>query len=304
MTLALETKSLSKRYGSTWALRDCSLQIPAGRVIALVGPNGAGKTTLLHLAMGLLDASAGSIHVLGISPREHPREILARVEFVAQTRPLYKGLTVEQHLGFGARVNRQWDETRARERLARYDIPLARKAGRLSGGQQAQVALALALAKHPQLLLLDEPLSSLDPLARQEFLRTMLVAATEEQITIFFSSHVVAELGRFCDYLILLAKGRVQLAHDVDVLLAAHKRLTGESGESDAQAFGRDATIVSVAQSERQTTLIVQAEMNISRLGWQEHSVTMEELILAYMANPSATLASSLMNLEREELRT
>jgi len=300
MTLSLETNGLSKRYGPTWALQDCSLQVPVGRVVGLVGPNGAGKTTLLHLAMGLLDPSAGSIQVLGSIPQEHPRDVLARVGFVAQNRPLYKGLTVEQHLRFGARVNQHWDEARARERLARYDIPLTRKAGSLSGGQQAQVALTLALAKCPQLLLLDEPLSSLDPLARQEFLRTMLVVATEEQITILFSSHIVAELGRFCDYLILLAKGRVQLVGDVDALLAAHKRLIGET--SDAQELDRVATIVSVAQSERQTTLIVQAETNISRLGWQEHTVTMEELILAYMANPSAVLPSSPMNLEREEL--
>ena len=137
MTLSLETTGLSKRYGSTWALRDCSLQVLTGRVVALVGPNGAGKTTLLHLAMGLLDPSAGSIQVLGLSPRAYPREVLARVGFVAQSRPLYKGLTVEQHLGFGARVNQHWDEARARERLARYDIPLTRKAGSLSGGQQA-----------------------------------------------------------------------------------------------------------------------------------------------------------------------
>lgn len=166
------------------------------------------------------------------------------------------------------------------------------------------MALTLALAKCPQLLLLDEPLSSLDPLARQEFLRTMLVAATEEQITILFSSHIVAELGRFCDYLILLAKGHVQLAGDVDALLSAHNRLTGEASESDVQEFTRDATIVSVAHSERQTTLIVQAETNISRLGWQEQAVTMEELILAYMANPEAWLQTSPINQEREELRT
>src|SRR5215831_14561712 len=218
MMLAVETRGLAKRYGKTWALHDCSLEIPAGRVVGLVGPNGAGKTTLLHLAMGLLDPSEGSIDILGYSPGNHVHEVLACVGFVAQNRPLYHSLTVEQHLQFGARLNQRWNGDRARERLARYDIRLSRKTGQLSGGQQAQVALALALAKCPRLLLLDEPLASLDPLARQEFLRTMLVAATEEDITVVFSSHVVAELGRFCDYLVLLAQGRVQLAGDVDAL--------------------------------------------------------------------------------------
>jgi ABC-2 type transport system ATP-binding protein len=166
------------------------------------------------------------------------------------------------------------------------------------------VALALALAKCPHLLLLDEPLASLDPLARQAFLRTMLVAATEEQLTILFSSHVVAELGRFCDYLILLAKGHIQLAGDVDALLAAHACLTGEAGESEVAAFTRDATIVSVAHDERDTTLVVQSQTNLRRLDWQERPVTMEELILAYMANPGATLPAAAPALEPEELRT
>ncbi len=301
MTFAIEAAGLGKRYGKTWALQNCSLQIPAGRVVGLVGPNGAGKTTLLHLAMGLLDPSAGSIQVLGYSPQEHRQEVLTRVGFVAQNRPLYTDLTVEQHLQFGARLNMQWDTIRARERLARYEIPLARKTGKLSGGQRAQVALALALAKCPQLLLLDEPLASLDPLARQEFLRTMLVAATEEHITIVFSSHVVAELGHFCDSILLLAKGQVQLAGDVDTLLSRHKRFTAESNE--LHQFDCDPAVVSRSQNDRQITLVIQTDTKLSRLGWTEHEITLEELILAYMANPSASMRSFQLEEEREELR-
>lgn len=301
MMLALETASLAKRYGKNWALQDCSFQIPAGRVIGLVGPNGAGKTTLLHLAMGLLNPSAGNIQILGYAPQEHLQDVLTQVGFVAQDRPLYKSLTVEQHLELGARLNRRWDSARAHERLARYEIPLTRKTGSLSGGQQAQVALALALGKCPQLLLLDEPLASLDPLAPQEFLRTMLVAATEEHITVVFSSHVVAELGRFCDYILLLAKGRVQLAGDVDSLLAMHKRLIGE--RSEPYAFDHDPTVVSVSQNDRQTTLIVQSDMKLNRLGWSEQEVTLEELILAYMTNPQASLHSLHLETESEKLR-
>ncbi len=301
MTFALEAAGLGRRYGKTWALQNCSLQIPAGCVVGLVGPNGAGKTTLLHLAMGLLDPSAGSIQILGYVPREHPQEVLTRVGFVAQNRPLYTDLTVEQHLQFGARLNTHWDTIRARERLAHYEIPFNRKTGRLSEGQRAQVALALALAKCPQLLLLDEPLASLDPLARQEFLRTMLVAATEEHITVVFSSHVVAELGRFCDSILLLAKGHIQLAGDVDTLLARHKRFTGESNE--LHQFDRDPAIVSRSQNDRQITLVAQTDAKISRLGWTEHEVTLEELILAYMANPSASMRPFRWEAEREELR-
>ncbi|MDQ2715585.1 MAG: ABC transporter ATP-binding protein [Chloroflexota bacterium] len=301
MTFMLETRGLSKQYGTSWALRDCTLQIPSGHVAGLVGPNGAGKTTLLHLAIGLLDPSAGSIEVLGDSPHTHPREVLARVGFVAQNRPLYKRFTVEQHLQFGAWLNQRWDHVRARERLARYNIALTRKVGSLSGGQQAQVSLVLALAKCPQLLLLDEPLSNLDPLARQEFLRSMLVAATEEQFTVLFSSHVVAELGRFCDYVILLAKGQVQLAGDVDALLAAHRRLTRAGGEI-TECEG-DPGVVSLERREREITMIVQKETNINRLGWQEHAVTLEDVILAYMAHPAVNLRSSLLEREKENVQ-
>ncbi len=305
-TAVLMAQGLSKRYGSVWALRDCSLSLPAGRVVGLVGPNGAGKTTLLHLA---LEPTAGEIRVLGYAPRRQERAVLARVGFVAQQRPLYKHFTVEQHLQLGARLNAHWDDARARERLRRYAIPLDRKVRTLSGGQQAQVALALALGKRPQLLLLDEPLANLDPLARQEFLRTLLVAATEEGITVLFSSHVVAELERFCNYLIILLEGHVRVAGDVDELLAAHWRLTGATASdipSDARAIRdterigsdtpaddaleREAGVVAVTRNGRQTTMIVRREAALPRIGWEVDAVTLEELVLAYMANPSQSL--------------
>ena len=300
MTAALTAHGLSKQYGHVWALRDCSLDLPAGRVIGLVGPNGAGKTTLLHLALGLLEPTAGEIHVLGYAPRDQVREVLARVGFVAQQRPLYRQFTVEQHLQLGAHLNAHWDDPRARERLRRYAIPLDRKVRALSGGQQAQVALALALGKRPQLLLLDEPLANLDPLARQEFLRTLLVAATEEGTTVLFSSHVVAELERFCDYLVILLDGQVRVAGDVDQLLAAHRRLTrptppgaarrGESAIDHDDALAREPGVVAVTDSGRQTILIVRKEAALSWVGWEVQAITLEELVLAYLANPSQSL--------------
>jgi ABC-2 type transport system ATP-binding protein len=306
----LTARGLSKRYGEVWALRDCSLDLPAGRVIGLVGPNGAGKTTLLHLSLGLLEPTAGEIRVLGYAPRTQEREALARVGFVAQQRPLYKHFTVEQHLQLGAHLNASWDDTRVRDRLRRYAIPFDRKIRTLSGGQQAQVSLALALGKRPELLLLDEPLAELDPLARQEFLRTLLVAATEEGITVLFSSHVVAELERFCDYLIILLDGRVRVAGDVDELLAVHQRLTSATAPdtpSDAReirdiesrgsatpagddTLAREAGVVAVTRDRHQTTMVVRREAALSRIGWEVGAITLEELVLAYMANPSQSL--------------
>ena len=300
MTAALVAHGLSKQYGHVWALRDCALSLPAGRVVGLVGPNGAGKTTLLHLALGLLEPTAGEIHVLGYAPRDQVREVLARVGFVAQQRPLYRQFTVEQHLQLGAHLNAHWDDARARERLRRYAIPLDRKVRALSGGQQAQVALALALGKRPQLLLLDEPLATLDPLARQEFLRTLLVAATEEGTTVLFSSHVVAELERFCDYLVILLDGQVRVAGDVDQLLAAHRRLTrptppgaarrGLSAIDHDDALAREPGVVAVTDSGQQTILIVRQEAALSWVGWEVQAITLEELVLAYLANPSQSL--------------
>lgn len=300
MTAALTAHGLSKQYGNVWALRDCELSLPAGRVIGLVGPNGAGKTTLLHLALGLLEPTAGEIHMLGYAPRDQVREVLARAGFVAQQRPLYRQFTVEQHLQLGAHLNAHWDDARARERLRRYAIPLDRKVRALSGGQQAQVALALALGKRPQLLLLDEPLANLDPLARQEFLRTLLVAATEEGTTVLFSSHVVAELERFCDYLVILLDGQVRVAGDVDQLLAAHRRLTrptppeaarrGVSATEGDDALSREPGVVAVTDSGQQTILIVRKAPALSWVGWEAQAITLEELVLAYLANPEPRL--------------
>jgi ABC-2 type transport system ATP-binding protein len=305
-TCALEATALSKRYGNHWALLDCSLQLPAGRVAGLVGPNGAGKTTLLHLAMGLLEPTRGAVRVLGYSPRAQVHEALSRVGFVAQNRPLYKNFTVAQLLHFGAKLNRRWDETRARERLEQYAIPLNRKAGALSGGQQAQISLALALAKRPDLLLLDEPMSNLDPLARQEFLRTMLGAAAEEGTTVLFSSHVVSELGRFCDYLIILTQGRVRLAGDVDDLLATHKRLSarrdsqrGQDGLApDTEAPG----VIAVTKTEHETSMLVRTDIAqgiVGRIGWEETPVGLEDLVVSYMARPIAGPSPTAARLEK-----
>lgn len=215
MSNALETTHLSKRYGRTWALQDCTLALPAGRVAALVGPNGAGKTTLLNLSVGLLSPTEGHVQVFGCSPLTQTTETLPRLGFVAQDHPLYKDFTVADLLTLGRKLNPRWDDPLARARIQKLGIPLDRRTGKLSGGQQAQVALVLALAKRPDLLLLDEPLASLDPLARREFLRTLLDATVESSLTVLLSSHIIGDLERVCDYLIILSASHVQLVGDI-----------------------------------------------------------------------------------------
>ena len=231
MISALETTHLGKRYGKDWALRDCTFKLPIGRVAGLVGPNGAGKTTLLHLAVGLLEPSCGSVQVFG----ETPRSTLPRVGFVAQDRPLYRSFSVRDMLALGQKLNPHWDMDLARERLEHLAIPLNRPTGKLSGGQQAQVALVMALAKRPEMLILDEPIANLDPLARYEFQQTLMDAVAQDGLTVLFSSHLIADLDRVCDYLIILSASQVQLASDIEPLLATHKRLIGPRERSIAR---------------------------------------------------------------------
>ena len=221
MTTALATRGLSRRYGQRLALADCTVSIPAGRIVGLVGPNGAGKTTLLHLATGMLSPTSGTIEVLGGRPASGPAQ-LAKVGFVAQDAPVYAGFTIADHLRFGAHMNPGWDAALARDRIDQLGLDRRQRAGKLSGGQRAQLALTLALAKRPELLILDEPIASLDPLARSEFLRSLAEYTASRQVSVVMSSHLVSDLERICDYLIVLVASRVQVAGPVTDLLASH----------------------------------------------------------------------------------
>jgi len=223
MTDALTARGLSKRYGHRLALTDCTLSIPAGHIVGLVGPNGAGKTTLLHLAVGMLEPTSGTIEVLGGRPASGPAQ-LAKVGFVAQDAPVYAGFSVADHLRFGKHLNPGWDAALARDRIDQLGLDLGQRAGKLSGGERAQLALTLALAKRPELLILDEPIASLDPLARSEFLRSLADFTASRQISIVMSSHLVSDLERICDYLIVLVASRVQVAGPVPELLASHRQ--------------------------------------------------------------------------------
>jgi ABC-2 type transport system ATP-binding protein len=217
----VEASGLGKRYGRSWALRECTLEIPAGRVAALVGPNGAGKTTLLNLAVGLSSPSAGAVTVLG-GRRAGSPAALDGIAFVAQDTPLYKGLSVADMIYVTRNLNRRFDQPYARARLEELGIPTKRRAAKLSGGQQAQLALTLALARRPQLLVLDEPVAALDPVARHDFMATVLASAAADGVSVLLSSHVLTELERVASYLVLMSRGQVRLAGEVDDLLTAH----------------------------------------------------------------------------------
>jgi ABC-2 type transport system ATP-binding protein len=281
----VEASGLGKRYGGMWALRGCSLAVPAGHVAALVGPNGAGKTTLLNMAVGLATPTAGIVTVLGGRPPGSPAA-LDGIAFVAQDMPLYKNLPAADLLHLTRNLTRRFDQRYAQARLAELGIPLKRKAGRLSGGQQAQLALTLALARRPRLLVLDEPVASLDPVARHDFMATVAAAAAADGVSVLLSSHVLAELERVTDYLILLSQGRVQLAGEVAGLLATHRLLIGPAAGGYA-----GWPVVHASNDGGRARLLVRAgAADPVPPGWQAYPVSLEELALAYLREPGAAL--------------
>jgi ABC-2 type transport system ATP-binding protein len=282
----LQATRLSKRYGRRLALSDCTLAVPAGRVVGLVGPNGAGKTTLLRLAAGMLAPTSGGIEVLGGRPAAGAAQ-LARVAFVAQDTPTYPGLSIADHLRFGAHTNPSWDQRLAEDRIAALGLDLSQKAGKLSGGQRAQLALTMAIAKRPELLILDEPVASLDPLARREFLQSLMAYIAEYAGSVILSSHLVADLERVCDYLIVLVASRVRVAGEVADLLASHYRLTG--ARRDPAGLPGGAEVVVASHTDRQSTLVVRSSTPIDDPSFHSELLTLEDLVLAYMsqANPA-----------------
>jgi ABC-2 type transport system ATP-binding protein len=278
----IETQALGKRYGGMWALSECSLAIPEGRLAALVGPNGAGKTTLLNLAVGLTDPSSGTVRVLG-GERAGSLAALDGIAFVAQNAPLYKTVSVVDMLHLTRNLNRNFDQRYAEARLAELDIPLKRKAGNLSGGQQAQLALTLALSRRPRLLVLDEPMAMLDPVARHDFMAAVMTAKDEDGVSVVLSSHVLAELERVADYLVLMSRGRLQVAGDVDEVVARHRVLTGPAAQADR--FSARQGVVHAWRSGARVHLLIRTNGSSGRVppGWEEHAVTLEELALAYL---------------------
>jgi ABC-2 type transport system ATP-binding protein len=283
VSTALRTRGLGKRYRQHWALTDCTLDVPAGRVVGLVGRNGAGKTTLLNLAVGQIQPTTGSIEVLGGRPASGPAQ-LAKVGYVAQDTPTYPWLSVADHLRLGASLNPRWDDALAHDRIRGLGLDPRQRAGKLSGGQRAQLALTLGVAKRPELLILDEPVAALDPVARRQFLQALMAAALEQELTVVLSSHLVTDLERVCDHLIVLDAGRVLLAGEIDQLLATHRRLTGL--RRDPSTLPADQHVVTASHTDRQTTLLVRTDRPIDDPTWTVSEVGLEDLVLAYLSEP------------------
>lgn len=281
MTAAIEAVDVGKSYRGRWALRHTSVSVPSGKVVGLVGANGAGKSTLLHLAVGLLQPSEGVIRVLGGRPGSTPAQ-LAKVGFLAQDAPIYGSLTVADHLELGARLNPSWDRAAAQVRIASVGLDPRQKASGLSGGQRSQLALTLAIGKRPDVLLLDEPVASLDPLARREFLQDLMELAADG-LSIVLSSHLIGDLERVCDHLVVLAHGRARLAGDIDDLLAEHRFITA-ARLRPGQPIAHE--VIARTDTARQTTLLVRGDRPVVDPTWSVAPVGLEEMVLAYMAQP------------------
>jgi len=295
---AIRTSGLGKRYRRVCALSDCTITVPEGRISALIGPNGAGKTTLLRLLAGLTRPTGGEMTVNGGIPRQDPA-FLAGIGFLAQEVPLYRRLSAEDHIRAGAHLNPCWDGVSVRERLAALAIPVDRAVGTLSGGQRAQVALALTLAKRPRLLLLDEPVAALDPLARRNFLALLTDAVAAGGLTVVLSSHLVADAERVCDHLIMLAASRVQLCGDIEELLAEHQLLVGP--RKDTSAIERDHRVVQLTRTPRQVTMLVRRNGPVIDPAFAVSDVSLEELVLAYMGQDAPPTLARLTSIGDSE---
>ena len=295
--VAIGTAGAGHRYGDFWALRDCNLSLPAGSITAVVGPNGAGKTTLLNMLVGLLPASEGQLCVVGEQPSSSPA-FLARVGFLAQECPLYREFRVADLVRFGRAMNPGWDDTLARTRLAAAEVPLERRAGKLSGGQRAQVALALAVAKQPQVLLLDEPLAALDPLARRDFLKNLLASATATEMTVVLSSHLVGDLARVCDQLVVIRDGRVRLSGEIDRILGEHRWVSGAPDKTSRLPAGVE--VITETHHDRHNALLVRSRQALINPALTLNPVDLEDLVLAYLERPAPSAGVKSARLSQE----
>jgi ABC-2 type transport system ATP-binding protein len=276
----IEGFGLGKRFGRVWAVSDCSFSVPAGSLCALLGSNGAGKTTMLRMLAGLHRPTTGSASIAGRPPVDDP-DFLASIGYLAQEIPLYRRWTVEDHIRLGAHLNRSWDDAGVRGRLRDLVIPLDRRIQALSGGMRAQVALSLALGKRPRVLLLDEPLAALDPLARREFLGQLTAAVASEEVTVLLSSHLLADLERVSDHVIVMSGGRLALCDDIDEVVGSHRVLTAPMREINA--LERDHEVVRVDRTARQVSVIARLHGPIAEPGWTVEEAGLEEIVLAYL---------------------
>ncbi|MET9604989.1 ABC transporter ATP-binding protein [Streptomyces sp. NPDC006512] len=283
---AVEARGLGKRYRRGWALRNASFRIPAGRIAALVGPNGAGKSTLLGLATRLVEPTAGELSVFGRPVGSE--DTRTRWAYLGQDKPLFKRFTVARTLRMGQELNPAWDQEAAERIVRGGNVPMEARIGDLSGGQHTRVALALAFGKRPELLLLDEPMADLDPVARDEIGSLLLSEAAEHGTTVLLSSHLLSEIEDMCDHLLVLADGRVRMAGDTDELLPMHTLVTGVTDEGGALPAALAAhTLIEARTSGRHFTALVRREAPIGP-EWQPAEPSLEEVLLAYLRSPQA----------------
>jgi ABC-2 type transport system ATP-binding protein len=293
VSAAISAQGLGKRYGRKWALADCSFEVPEGGICGLVGANGAGKTTLLKLLTGLSRATTGRVEVGGRRPVD-TAAFLGGIGYLAQDVPVYRRWTVADHLRMGEQMNPRWDGAAATARLNALGIPLDQRAGTLSGGQRAQLALALALGKRPGVLLLDEPVAALDPLARRAFLAALADAVADGDLTVMLSSHLVADLERICDHLVVLSDSRTVLSADIDTVLAEHRLLTAP--RRDTSAIERDHDVLRSERTTRQVTMWVRLQGPLVDPNWQVDELSLEDIVLAYLERGSRIPTAPVLN--------
>jgi ABC-2 type transport system ATP-binding protein len=284
MTAALETVGLGRRYRTKWGLRDCTLSVPEGSITGLVGPNGAGKSTLLRLAAGLSRPTTGTITIFGEEVRPNSTAHLKNIGYFDQLRPLYSSFRVEEMLRFGRKLNSHWDDDAARQWLEDLVIPLGQRVGRLSLGQQAEVALTICMAKRPDLLLLDEPVASLDPLARRQLLQTLMGTVAERGTTVFLSSHIVSELEPVCDYLMILSGSHVQVTGSIESLLGEHAIIVGTRPAPPLPGL----EVISSSETGRQSTLLVRGSPGDLGDEWQIVQPDLDAIVLSYLSRQPA----------------
>lgn len=277
----LETHGLAKRFARRWGLRDCTLSIPPGRVAALVGPNGAGKSTLLRMAAGLWRPTQGTIEVLGERASGENPLLVGRVGYLDQVRPVYRGLRVDELFRFGQATNPAWDMGAARAYVDQLDISPRDRVDRLSGGQQAQVALAMCLAKRPELLILDEPAAALDPVAREDLLRLLMREVAERGTSVVLSTHALGDVASICDYLVILSRSRVVLADDLDFVIQSHRLLNAPTTSTPLLPDG--VTVLSTRTSSRDVTHLARTTLPLVDDGWRVDEPTLDEIIVAYL---------------------
>ena len=279
---AIETVDLGRRYGRRWVLENCDLQVPVGTVTGLVGPNGAGKSTLMRLCAGLSRPTTGHVSILGDEIRPNGTGHLAHIGYLDQHRPMYRSLRVEEAMRVGRRLNTRWDDDAARTWIAELGVPPRARLSALSEGQATMVALVVCLAKVPEVVVLDEPLASLDPLARRQLIETLLGAVTDRRTTVFLSSHIVSELEPVCDHLVIMSEGRVSIAGSVESLLSEHHLVVTRS---DGPPVPGTLETVSVRGAQRQSTSLVRGDITGLDASTQVLATNLEEIVLAYLAN-------------------